>query len=328
MIILGSVIGVTAATVNPFSIGVASGEAGVGIGDGIALRLLLWVLLTSMAVGWVLRYAARVRADKGASLVGFEDAAPEKDATAGETLSATQKWVLVITALAFGLMIFSVIPWSSIFAGSTSPADDYLTHTVAEARPFWFELNWWFPQLAMLFIIASALVGLVARMNEKEIVRLIAAGAADMMNPAMVMLLAGGVSAIMTNTQILDTILHAMERLITGASAASFAVAAMLVNLPLAFLIPSSSGHAALAMPLLAPLADFAEVSRQLVITAWVMGHGFALLVSPTSVVLVGGLAIAKVDYGKYLRFVWPLLAAGLVIVGLILAIAATAGIN
>ena len=62
MIILGSVIGVTAATVNPFSIGVASGEAGVGIGDGIALRLLLWVLLTSLAVGWVLRYAARAMA--------------------------------------------------------------------------------------------------------------------------------------------------------------------------------------------------------------------------------------------------------------------------
>ncbi|RPH97702.1 MAG: YfcC family protein [Lysobacterales bacterium] len=328
MIILGSVIGVTAATVNPFSIGVASGEAGVGIGDGIVLRLLLWVLLTSMAVGWVLRYAARVRADKGASLVGFDDAAPEKDATAGETLSATQKWVLVITALAFGLMIFSVIPWSSIFAGSTGPADDYLTHTVAEARPFWFELNWWFPQLAMLFIVASVLVGLVARMNEKEIVRLIAAGAADMMNPAMVMLLAGGVSAIMTNTQILDTILHAMERLITGASAASFAVATMLVNVPLAFLIPSSSGHAALAMPLLSPLADFAEVSRQLAITAWVMGHGFALLVSPTSVVLVGGLAIAKVDYGTYLRWVWPLLAGFMVIVGVILAIAATAGLG
>jgi uncharacterized ion transporter superfamily protein YfcC len=148
------------------------------------------------------------------------------------------------------------------------------------------------------------------------------------MNPAMVMLLAGGISAIMTNTQILDTVLHAMERLITGASAASFAVAAMLVNLPLAFLIPSSSGHAALAMPLLSPLADFAEVSRQLAITAWIMGHGFALLVSPTSVVLVGGLAIAKVDYVTYLRFVWPLLTAGLVIVGVMLAVAATAGIR
>jgi uncharacterized ion transporter superfamily protein YfcC len=325
MIILGALSGVMAATVNPFSIGVASGEAAVGIGDGIALRLLLWVLLTAMSIGWVLRYAIRVQRDPGASLVGMDEAAQEVTSTGGETLTATQKWVLVITALAFGTMIFSVIPWSSLFASSTGPADDYITHTVAAVEPFWFELNWWFPQLAMLFILASVLVGLVARMHEKEIVRLIGAGAADMISPAMVLLLAGGVSAIMTNTQILDTILNAMEQLITGASAAGFAIATLLINVPLAFLIPSSSGHAALAMPLLAPMADFASVSRPLTITAWILGHGLALMVSPTSVVLVGGLAIAKVEYDKYLRFVWPLIVALVVVSSVVLAIAATA---
>lgn len=328
MIILGSVIGVAAATVNPFSIGVAAGEAGVGIGDGIVLRLVIWVVLTAMAVGWVLRYAGRVSADQSASLVGFDDDTPEEEAVADEQLTATQKIVLVITALAFGLMIFSVIPWSSIFGGVTGPADYYLTHTAYTAEPYWFELNWWFPQLAMLFIIASVLVGLVARMNEQEIVRLIAVGAADMMKPALVILLAGGISAIMTNTQILDTILNTMEQVITGASAATFAIATTVVNVPLAFLIPSSSGHAALAMPLLAPLADFAGVSRSLTITAWVIGHGLTLLVSPTSVVLVGGLAIAKVEYGAYLRFVWPLMVALALVSGVILAFAASTGIG
>ena len=325
MIILGSTLGVMAATVNPFSIGVASGEAGVGIGDGIVLRLCLWVLLTGMGVAWVLRYAAKVRANPAASLVGFEH--DSADAVApDETLTTTQKWVLLITILAFGLMIFSVIPWASLLGGTTGPADDYATHSVAGVTPFWFELNWWFPQLAMLFLIASVLVGLVARMKEKEIVRLIAAGAADMMNPAMVMLLAGGVSAIMTNTQTMDTILHAMEQLIAGASASVFAVAAMVVNIPLAFLIPSSSGHAALAMPLLSPLADFAGVSRPLTITAWMLGHGLALLVAPTSVVLVGGLAIAKVGYDQYLRFIWPLWVALLLVSSAILAFAAGMG--
>lgn len=325
MIILGSIVGVMAATVNPFSIGVASGEAGVGIGDGIVLRLMLWSVLTAIVVGWVLRYAAKVRSDPGASLVGFDEEVTREERTSvDETLTTTQKWVLMITALAFGLMIFSVIPWSSLFTSSTGPADDYITHTVAGVQPFWFELNWWFPQLAMLFIIASVLVGLIARMGEKEIVRHIAAGASDMMGPAMVMLLAGGISAIMTNTQTMDTILHAMEQMITGASAAGFAVAAMVVNVPLAFLIPSSSGHAALAMPLLSPLADFAGVSRPLTITAWVLGHGMALLVSPTSVVVVGGLAIAKVSFDKYLRFVWPLLAVLFVVSTVTLAVAAT----
>lgn len=329
MIIVGATIGVMGSTVNPFSIGVAAGEARVGIGDGIVLRMILWVLLTTMAVAWVLRYAARVRNDPAASLVGFdqpalEGGAADPAAAVEQSLTGTQKVVLAITALSFGLMIFSVIPWSSIVGGTTGPADYYNTHEVAAVAPYWFELGWWFPQLAMLFLIASVVVGVVARMGEKEIVRLISAGASDMMGPAMVMLLAGGVSVIMTNTKTLDTILNAMEHLIAGASAGTFAVAAMLVNFPLAFLVPSSSGHAALAMPLLSPLADFAGVSRPTTITAWILGHGLALLSSPTNVVVVGGLAIAKVGYDVYLRFMWPLLVGLFVVAAIFVALAAT----
>ena len=332
MIIVGALIGVMASTVNPFSIGVAASEAGVALGDGLGLRVLLWFVLTGMSVAWVLRYAARVRRDRTASLVGWDapgdvaapaDAQPAAPGTA-HRLTSTQKQVLVITALAFGLMVFSVIPWSSVLSGHAGPADYYALHQVANARPFWFELNWWFPQLAMLFILASVLVGLVARLGEKETVRLIAAGAGDMMGPALVVVLAGGVSVIMNNTQTLDTILHSMEQIVGGASAAVFVLLTVVVNVPLGALIPSSSGHGALAMPLLAPLADFAGVARAHAITAWIMGHGIALLLSPTSVVLVGGLAIAKVGYDQYLRFVWPLILALFVVSTAIIGVAAT----
>ena len=337
MIIIGALIGVMSSTVNPFSVGVAAGEAGVSIGDGIVLRVILWVLLTGISIAYVLRYAAKIRRDPAASLVGFDDpddadhpddppgAAPASD-TVVETdnrLTRTQKWVLVITGFAFGLMIFSVIPWSSIFGGEAGPAEDYYSHVTA-VEPFWFELNWWFPQLAMLFVIASVVVGVVARLGEKETVRLIIAGASDMLGPAIVIMLAAGVSVIMTNTKTLDTILNSMEQLTSGASAGVFAVITLVVNIPLAFLIPSSSGHATLAMPLLAPLSDFAGVSRPLMITSWIMGHGLTLLFSPTSVVLVGGLAIARVGYDKYLRFAWPLLLILLVTSSLVIGIAAT----
>jgi uncharacterized ion transporter superfamily protein YfcC len=326
MIILGALAGVMGGTVNPFSIGVAAGEAGVSIGDGILLRAILWLVLTAMAVGWVLRYAAKVRRDPAASLVGWEDdgAADAAPLAERESLTTVQKWVLAITAFAFGLMIFSVIPWSSVLGGHAGPADYYATHKVDGVQPLWFELNWWFPQLAMLFILASVLVGIVAGKGEKETVRLIAAGASDMMGPAMVVLLAGGVSAIMTNTQTLDTVLFSMEKMVSGASAAVFTFLTVLVNIPLGVLIPSSSGHGALAMPLLAPLADFAQVSRATTITAWIMGHGLALIIAPTSVVLVGGLAIAKVGYNQYLRFVWPLWLAMFGVATTIIAIAAT----
>jgi uncharacterized ion transporter superfamily protein YfcC len=344
MIILGALSGVMGATVNPFSIGVASGEAGVSIGDGIVLRILLWIIITTMSVAWVLRYAARIKKSPSASLVGRDDPGADDpgadDATATDRiaddvehdpqaveqrLTGTQKRVLAITVFAFGLMIFSVIPWSSLFGGSTGPAEDYYTHATA-AAPYWFELNWWFPQLSMLFVVASVVVGFVARLGEKETVRLIAAGAADMLGPAMVILLAGGVSVIMTNTQTLDTILSSMEQLVSGASAGVFAFVTVLINVPLAFLIPSSSGHATLAMPLLSPLADFAGVSRTTTITAWMMGHGLTLLFSPTSVVVVGGLAIARVGYDRYLRFVWPLVLALFAVSTVIVAVAATIG--
>jgi uncharacterized ion transporter superfamily protein YfcC len=337
MIILGALVGVMAATVNPFSIGVAASEAGVSIGEGIGLRLLLWVALTAMAVGWVLRYAARVQRDASSSLLAQDSpagdaassgrAAPSASHDAPQTrLSGMQKTVLAITVAAFGLMIFSVIPWSAVLGGRAAAADYYGSHEVAGVAPYWFELNWWFPELSMLFILASVLVGVVAKMGEKETVRLISAGASDMMGPAMVVLLAGGVSAIMNNTQTMGTILHSMEQAVSGASAGVFTLLTMLVNVPLGMLIPSSSGHGALAMPLLAPLADFAGVSRATTITAWIMGHGLALMFSPTSVVLVGGLAIAKVGYDKFLRFVWPLLLALFGVSALVIGVVAASG--
>jgi uncharacterized ion transporter superfamily protein YfcC len=330
MIIIGALVGNMASTVNPFSIGVASGEAGVGIGDGIGLRLILWVVLTGMAVAFVLRYAARIRRDPSKSVVGFveplddhhDEGEPEP---VDGPLTGTQRWVLGITIVTFALMIFSVIPWSSIFGATTGAADYDLVHETA-TEPYWFELNWWFPQLAMLFTLAAILVGVVAKMGEKRIVQLIQRGAGDMMGPAIVILLARGVAVIMTNTQTLDTVLNSMEQFVSGASAGLFAVLVTVVNIPIAFLIPSSSGHATLAMPLLAPLGDFAGVSRALVITAFQMGHGLMLLFAPTNVVVVGGLAIAKVGYDKYLRFIWPLLVAYFVVVCVVVGIAAAVG--
>ena len=209
MIILGALVGNMASTVNPFSIGVASGEAGVSIGDGIVLRVILWIVLTAVAVVFVLRYAAKVKKDPSKSLVGFDIADDEDEESAEPVdidgkLTGTQKLVLLITGLTFGLMIFSVIPWSSIFGATAGPAE-YDAYHVTATEPYWFELNWWFPQLAMLFILAAVLVGIVAKMGEKKIVSLITRGAGDMVGPAIVILLARGVSVIMTNTETLDT---------------------------------------------------------------------------------------------------------------------------
>ncbi|MFE1557732.1 YfcC family protein [Streptomyces sp. NPDC058734] len=313
--ILGAGIGVLCSTVNPFATGVASSAAGISLGDGILLRGVMWVVLTAVTVLYVVRYARRVQRDPQRSLCGFlpgdltQKAAADADVE--PQLTRLHKAVLVLLVLVFAFMIFSVVPWSSALTGK------------ADATPYGWELDWSFPQLSALFLCAAVLVGLVARMGEAKLSSTVVQGAADFISPALVIMLARGVTVIMNNSKITDTVLHSIEGVVKGTSSSLFAVIVFLVNLPLAFLIPSTSGHATLAMPILAPLADFAGVSRAVVVTAWQAASGWMNLWVPTTAVTIGGVALAKVGYDKYLRFVWPLLAILFVLICGFLAVGA-----
>jgi uncharacterized ion transporter superfamily protein YfcC len=119
----------------------------------------------------------------------------------------------------------------------------------------------------------------------------------------------------MKNTFITDTILNWMEDLVSGTSSAVFSVVAFVVNIPIAFLVPSSSGHAALVMPIIAPLADFANVGRDIAVTAYQSASGIVNLLTPTSAIIMGGLALAGVGYNKYLKFVMPYIGIMFVLV-------------
>lgn len=297
--ILGAGVGVLCSTVNPFATGVASSAADISLGDGIALRFVMWLVLTAVTIAYVVRYARRVQKVPARSLSGFLPGDRERTATdAGEApqLTGTHKAVLIVLGLVFAFMIFSVVPWSSALTGK------------ADATPYSFELGWSFPQLAALFLCAAVLVGLVARLGEQKTSSTIIQGAGDFISPALVIMLARGVTVIMNNSRITDTVLHSIEGVVKGTSSGLFAIIVFVVNLPLAFLIPSTSGHATLAMPILAPLADFAGVSRAVVVTAWQAASGWMNLWVPTTAVTIGGVALAKVGYDRYLRFVWPLL--------------------
>jgi uncharacterized ion transporter superfamily protein YfcC len=127
----------------------------------------------------------------------------------------------------------------------------------------------------------------------------------------------------MKNAFMTDTILHWMENAVAGSSQGAFAILVFIVNLPIAFLVPSSSGHAALVMPILAPLADFAGVSRSVVVTAFQSASGFVNLITPTSAVIMGGLALSKVGYNRYLKFAWPFLVVVFVVCAAFIGIAA-----
>jgi uncharacterized ion transporter superfamily protein YfcC len=309
IVLLGCGIGVIGSTVNPFATGIASGIAGVPISEGIVGRIV--ILLVGLAIGifFVMRYAERVKRDPSKSLV--YDLKAENEAHFGAkseaevvTLTGTQTLVLATFAGAFVVMIYGVVPWSDI----------------GIPFPTWW---WWFPEMTASFLLFAIVIGLIGRLGETVLTTSFVDGARDLLGVALIIGIARGITVIMNNGHITDTILHWIENALGGTSETAFLIIMFLLFLPLSLVIPSSSGLATLAMPIVAPLAGFIGVSAALVVTAYQGASGIMNLVVPTSAVVMGGLAIARVPYGTYLRWVWPLLAALTGLVMIVLAISA-----
>lgn len=305
VIIVGAGVGVLASTINPFATGAASDAADISIGDGIGLRLIMYLVLVPVSILFVLRYARQVKRDPSKSLVGIRDEDREI-AAAGiqETppLTRGQKGVLWLIGLTFAFMIFAIVPWAQVIEGT-------------EATDYSWQLSWYFPELAALFFVMAIVIGFVGGLGERRMSDTIVNGAGEYIGAGLIIVLARGVTVIMNNSEITDTILNSMENAVENASSGVFGALMFIVNIPLAFLVPSSSGHATLAMPIMAPLGDFAGVGRSIVVTAYQSASGIVNLITPTSAVVMGGLALAKVRYDQYLRFLWPLLLVLFVLV-------------
>jgi len=166
-----------------------------------------------------------------------------------------------------------------------------------------------------LFLFAAIVIGIVGRLGEPRLVEAFLAGARDLLGVALIIGLARGIVVVMDAGQITDTILHSAEVTVADLPGAAFISMIYVVELGLSFFVPSTSGLAVLSMPILAPVADFAEVPRSLVVTAFATASGWVNLITPTSAVVMGGLAIGRVPYQRWLRFVWPLLLVLTVIV-------------
>ena len=296
VLLLGCGIGVLGSTINPFATGIASGFAGVSIEEGIVGRLVILVIGTAIGIFFVLRYADRVKADPSRSLVFAQKAENEAQfqgaggtAESDATLTGRQKIVLVLFILAFAVMIYGVIPWEDF--GLTIPT-----------------LWWWFPEMTASFLLFAILIGVAGRMSESSFTSTFVDGARDLLGVALIIGIARGITVVMNNGLITDTVLNWAELAVADLGGVAFINLMYVMFLPLSFLIPSSSGLATVAMPIMAPLATFADVPAQFVVTAYQSANGLVNLVTPTSAVVMGGLAIARVGYGTWLKFVWPVL--------------------
>jgi len=301
IILIGAGIGVLGSTINPFATVIASDAAGIPFTDGIVLRLVILLGGLAICAAYVMRYAHRVKLKPETSVVAKQADAHRrlflsKDAgTEGAaTLTGTQKIILVLFAATFAVMIWGVS-----------------------------SQEWWMARMGALFLFAAIVIGIVGRLGEKKLTGSFVDGARDLLGVALVVGLARGIVVIMENGLIADTILHSAEQSLGGLGDLAFINLMFWINIGMSFFVPSSSGLAVLAMPILSPLADFAGVSRDLVVTAYQSANGLVNLINPTFAVVIGGLAIGRVGYDRWIVFIWPLMLILLVFISAALSIAA-----
>ncbi|MGR5148377.1 YfcC family protein [Photobacterium alginatilyticum] len=298
-VLLGAGIGTLGSTINPFATVIAANAAGIPFTDGIMLRVAMLVVGWLICVAYVMRYAKMVRADQSKSLVYDkyeENKAHFLGNQSGEMLefTTTRKIILAIFAASFGIMIYGV--------------------AVA---------GWWMAEISGMFLASTIIIGLIARMSEEELTSSFIDGARDLLGVALIIGIARGIVVIMDRGMITDTILNTAEHAVTGLSSIVFINVMYWLEILLSFLVPSSSGLAVLTMPIMAPLADFAGVSRDLVVTAYQSASGIVNLMTPTSAVVMGGLAIARVPYVRWVKWVAPLLGILTVLIMTMLSVGA-----
>ncbi len=290
VVLLGSGAGVLASTVNPFATGIASGFAGVSLGDGLMVRLVMLAVFDAAAIWYVMHYAAKVRSHPERSLVaGFSRKFESKKGGDVPDLNGKRKLTLLLFAGVFLVMVYAVIPFDEI--GLPLPA-----------------LHWWFPELSGLFLGGAVVIGLVYGLKEQELVDSFVSGAADLVGVAFIIGISRGITVLMDGGKITDTVLYWGEHALEGAGSVGFILLVYLIYLPLSILIPSSSGLATLSVPIMAPLGQFAGIGGELIVTAFQSASGLVNIVTPTAAVVMGGLALGDVPYDRWVKFVWKLI--------------------
>ena len=291
VILLGAGAGVIASTVNPFATGIAAGFAGVSLGDGILWRIIQFVLFEGIAIWYVSAYAARVKRDPSRSVVGIGAGKLHADVGHVQPLTRRHAAILMVFALTFLVMIYGVIPFDEM--GLPLPV-----------------LGWWFPELSALFLVGGIVVGLMDRLGEVELAETFVSGCTDLLGVAFIIGISRGITVLMNDG-------------LSGLGAVAFVVLVYLIYLPLSVLIPSSSGLATLSVPVVAPLGQFAGVGGDVVVTAFQSACGLVNLVTPTAAVVMGALALGRIPYEKWLKFVWKLILLFLALTILLLIAAA-----
>ena len=343
-VLLGAGCGCLGSTVNPFAVGAAvDALTGVGIEVNqsiiIGLGAVLWIVTTAMSIFFVMSYAKKVKADKGSTILSMQELKDAEEAhgkAASEVhnevkLTGRQKGVLIAFAFTFVVMIVGFIPLADLNEGVANFFDagavyDADGNAVVQG---WSALitglpigQWYFDEASTWFFLMAVLIGIIGGLSEKQIVNTFITVAADMMSVVLVIALARGISVLMANTGLDVYVLDAAANALAGLSGVIFAPMSFLVYFGLSFLIPSTSGMATVSMPIMGPLAVKLGFSPEVMVMIFSSAIGVVNLFTPTSGAIMGGLALAKIEWTTWLKFALKLIVALSVVCAIILTVA------
>ena len=289
---MGAALGVMGSIANPFAVAIASRFAGISMGDGILVRIILLAIYIPSGIIFTLHYAEKVRKDPTKSLV-YAQAEENKKFFLKNTdydnlpeLTPKRKLILAVFLISFLVMLWGVLPWEDL--GLT----------------FIPTMHWWFGELSGVFLTGAIIIAFIAGISEDDFIDTFINGAKDLLGVAIIIGVARGVTVIMNDAMITDTILHAGEELLMNTSSVVFSVATYIIYLILSFFVPSSSGLATLSMGIMAPLADFAGVGREIVVIAYAAANSMIALIAPTCGLLMGVLTMTRTSYTVWMKFV------------------------
>ena len=350
-------LGFAGAVLNPFTIGIAQGIAGLPLFSGLEYRIICWLIINTAGIWFVLRYASRIKKNPLLSPVHEDDSYWRKRSSEATSVDSSEvkpaAWISW-GILAAGLVIFSITnpatnlslgdPESGSGSAVTMPLIPVLsglfiiTGIFTLRRSLWMYIlnlltftilflitgvmgyGWYIMEIATLFFVMGLFSGIAMNKSPNEITRLFIEGSSDILSAALVVGLAGGIIIILEEGKIIGTILHSASSAMSDMGETATVGIMYVIQTFINIFIPSGSAKAALTMPIMAPFSDLIGISRQATVMAFQFGDGFTNMITPTSGVLIGVLGVARIPYEKWVRWVTPLMII-LIILGFLLLI-------
>lgn len=279
-ICLAATVGYAASTVNPFCVVIAQGIAGIQGNPQLVFRMVQWVIMMALIIAFVTIRAQKVKKNPESSIT-YKDDIHKKQEIASEVdfdaeMTVNQKAVMAIFVAGMVLVVVGLV-----------------------------KFGWYMNELSMCFLGMGILIGIAGGFGEREIAEEFLNGVKDIAFAAMVIGFCSGIMVIAEDGMIIDTILNALSNLVANSNNAVFAGVMYLVQSVLTLLVPSSSGLAALSMPIMAPLCDLHGVNPEAAVTALQYGNQLTNLMSPVAGTTVAGLAICKITFGQWWKTIW-----------------------